>query len=107
MRLKLTFGLLILIFLVAFSCTTKKPSQFDEVTIFRGKVVDNVGKPVEYALIQLLFPVGQNCTCVSDSIINCVSSYLASTIQPTNVRGEYQIDLDWDLFGFLFDESSP
>jgi|GEM_PF-3876024 len=106
MKLKLTLGVLLLIFLIVFSCTTKKPSELDQVTVFRGQVVDNTGQPVNDALVELKFPIGQNCTCISDSIVNCVSLSYIFTLQPTNVRGEYRLDLDWDTMGFLFDENS-
>ncbi len=107
MRLKLGVGILLLIFLVAFSCTSKKPSEFDEVTVFRGKVLESNGKPAQNAVVELVFPIGQNCVCKPGNIIECATLSDIFTYQPTNAKGEYQVDLAWRSMGFLFDESSP
>lgn len=112
MRLKLTFGVLILVFLVAFSCTTKKPSQFDEVTVFRGTVVAKAtNQPVENALVYLVWFKGSGCRCIptpnpcgpSGSInIECGECDSVFTGQPTNRSGEYLMELRWQDLGFLF-----
>jgi len=114
MRLKLTFGLLILVFLIAFSCTTKKPSQFDEVTIFRGKVVDSsdTTKAVQNALVVLTWFKGSGCRCIPTpnpcgSInIECGECDSVFTVQPTNRSGEYLMEMRWQDLGFLFDSTS-
>jgi hypothetical protein len=107
MRLKLGLGVLLLVFLVAFSCTTKKPTKFDEFTVFRGKVVDSAGQPVKDALVELDWFRGENCVCKPGNIIECAVLDALFTDQPTNAKGEYSMEIDWDALGFLFDESSP
>ena len=107
MRLKLGLGVLLLVFLVAFSCTTKKPTKFNEFTVFRGKVVDSAGQPVKYALVDLTWSRGENCVCKPGNIIECAVLESRFTSQPTNAKGEYSMEIYWDALGFLFDESSP
>lgn|SRR5574341_760482 len=107
MRLKLGLGVLLLVFLVAFSCTTKKPTKFDEFTVFRGKVVDSAGQPVKDALVELVWSRGENCVCKAGNIIECVVLDSLFTDQPTNASGEYSMEIDWEALGFLFDENSP
>ena len=108
MRLKLMSGVLLLVLLIAFSCTTKKPSQFNEVTIFRGKVTaQSSGQPIEFALVVLEWQRSENCTCKPGNVIDCVSDSSLFTTQPTNANGDYFIELSWDALGYLFEESSP
>ncbi len=106
MKLKLSLGLLFLAFLVAFSCTTKKPSKFKEVTVFRGRVTQ-ASQPVENALVELKWSRSQNCICKPGNVIECAAESLIVTDQPTNASGDYSMEIDWNLLGFLFDESSP
>ncbi len=107
MRLKLSVGVLLLIFLVVFSCTTKKPTKFNEFTNFRGKVLDSAGQPVKDALVDLEWVRGENCVCKPGNIIECAVRDSLFTVQPTNAKGEYSMEIDWSALGFLFDESSP
>src|SRR3990172_2191941 len=107
MRLKPWLGMLLLVFLLVFSCTTKKPSKFKEVSIFRGSVTAaGTGEPIKNALVSLTWPVGTNCTCKPGNIIECIPLDTAFTFQVTNSRGEYNIELSWDALGFLFAQSS-
>lgn len=106
MKLKLSLSLLFLAFLVAFSCTTKKPSKFKEVTVFRGKVTQ-AGQPVKNALVKMIWSRGENCICKPGNVIECAVLDSLFTEQPTNAAGDYTMELDWDLLGYLFDESSP
>jgi len=104
--MRLGLAVLFLVFVVAFSCTTKKPTTFNEFTFFKGKVTSG-GQPVEYALVQLFWGRGANCTCKPGNIIECAFLDSRFTVQPTNAAGEYSMEISWDDLGFLFDQSSP
>jgi len=106
MRLKLGLGVLLLVFLVAFSCTTKKPTKFDEFTTFRGRVVDSAGQPVKDALVELSWFRGENCICKPGKIIECAVLDSLFTDQPTNASGEYSMEIDWNALGDLFDRNT-
>ena len=106
MRIRLGLAVLFLVFVVAFSCTTKKPTTFNEFTFFKGKVTSG-GQPVENALVQLIWGRGTNCTCKPGDIIECAFLDSLFTLQPTNKAGEYSMEISWDALGFLFDQGSP
>jgi len=107
MRFKLVYGVLVLAFLVAFACNSKKPSEFTQVTFFSGTVTDGAGQPLENLLVTLTWSKSQNCTCGAGDVISCVSSDTVIINQPTNQAGNYAIEVRWKDFGFLFDQSFP
>ena len=106
MRFKLAYGVLFLIFLMAFACNSKKPSEFSQVTFFSGKVTDGAGQPIKNVLVTLTWSKRQNCTCGPGNVISCVTSDTVIINQPTNQAGNYSIEVRWKDFGFLFDQSS-
>lgn len=103
MKFKIALAILLVVFLVAFACTSKKPSQFDEVTLFKGKVtVKLTGQPVENALVYLTWEKKQECTCVLNQIQCAPERDSLFYFQPANQNGEYLLEVRWKELGFLF-----
>jgi hypothetical protein len=108
MMQKVLIAISLLALVIISSCTTKKPTQFNEVTIFTGTVTDQgTGLPVENAVVVLSWTKRENCTCVLQQI-NCSATVTDfQIIRPTNASGVYKMEIRWADLGFLFPASSP
>ncbi|MCI0532428.1 MAG: hypothetical protein L0Y74_10880, partial [candidate division Zixibacteria bacterium] len=105
---KLFIAMSVLVLVIISSCTTKKPTQFNEVTIFTGIVTDQgTGLRVENAIVILSWTKRENCTCVLQQI-NCSATVTDfAIVKPTNASGVYRMEIRWADLGFLFPAASP
>jgi hypothetical protein len=73
MRIRLALVIAVGVLLLVLSCTTKKPSEVDQVAVFKGRVIDkSTGRPLDNLLIYLIWFKGETCTCGVGDVITCV-----------------------------------